>query len=351
MMIDLPIAGRIASPEERVRVVPIDVGRHSLAVPAESLLGVRDDWQIPDDGTSTRHGFVVQCSTGPVPAIRLAGWLGGEPGLERSHLVTVRTTDSLDVFGLFVDHVGRPRTVRRHELYRIPDWYAGMMSVPLSHWAIHSSTGSDTPVRHVIDVDRFRDKDDVHHEALASQVTPNSETGEIAAAHGRGILVFAPADSPQTKMRCGIAVPMSLVLAVLADFQVMDVPTRAPHLEGLVLWHGLPIPVIRLGMALGLDNQELDLASTDRSARMLLLRTPSDQIIGCVTHSQMRTLRTSQATGGHIDHELNADLLFGSFLTADGPIAIPDLDQVLRISAGARTASQEILSHQASTST
>ncbi|MEO1526383.1 MAG: chemotaxis protein CheW [Planctomycetota bacterium] len=319
--------------DERFRIVPIDVGQHRLALPAETLLGVRDDWKILEESTP-QAGYVVQCSSGPIAAIHLAQWLGGPPDVQNSQLVAVRSIHSHETLGLFVDDVGRPRTVRHHELHRIPSWVASAAPIPMNYWAIQ--TNQDTKVRHVIDVDRFRDRDGSESNGPATQEAQEAMIDQDFGAspvQGRGVLVFAPAELLQSKMRCAIAVPMSLVLAVLADFTVLEVPTRIPHLAGVVLWNGFPVPVIRLGQALSLHDHERSLTNgtSDPSVRMLLVRTPNDQVIACLTHSQMRTQRTPQTTGAYFDHDLNADLLLGSFLTADGPVAVPDFDQLLRV--------------------
>ena len=331
MITEKSIQDRISASNRRLRIVPIDVGRHQLALPADRLIGVRDDWR-PLDDASFDTGLVVHSGGGPMRAINLVTWMGEAHSEANAPLVAVRVSEPESVMGLFVSHVGRPRTLRRKDLYEVPDWVAASSRIPLSHWAISSEEHS-RQVLHIADVDRIRaDEEDGRHQPSTNKFQGSEiSTGQIEKqAAGRGVLAFAPAESSQAQMRCAIAIPMSLIVGVLADYELFEIPSPITQLQGLALWNGAPVPVIRLGLALGLGNGNTGGdGSAERSTRLLVLRTPGDRVIGCLTHSQMRTLRTPQTTGHYRDHKLDPEVLLGSFLTADGPVAIPDLDQVV----------------------
>lgn len=335
-----PVSPQTARDERRM--VSLDVGEYKLALDAEDLLGVRDDGQIKEIavlGTtgSSRAAKVVRCPEGDIRAIDLVDLLDQKTTEQKPPLVLVRGQhQSKRPLGLFVEETSRPRSIPEADWHSLPDWVRSRTSLPAHSFVVERDRlGTAESIRLVLEAERF------HHANRPTKndaVIPDSkaytqESLVSGSQSGRGLLVFAPAESSQAQMKTALAVPMSFLMGVELRSRVFRIPTDDPFIVGATLWNQLPIPVVRLGDALGLTPEMHETGRggrSDQSTRLVILRTPGNRIFGCMAHAQMRSLRNSSTNSGQPDCDIAKEYLLGSFLTDEGPLSIPDLDSLLQ---------------------
>ncbi len=355
-------------------MIQINVGKYGLGIRAQDMLAVHDSGEVieltspaevlqslkplaclPKNATGTW----VKCSHGTVPAIRMHSLLNVEATTQRQPLVLVRTGTENQLMGLFVDSTSRPQAVASRDWVAIPNWIRSELMVPADSMVIEHHEGQSTTVRLILNPDVFHtdafkieglpqgelvgDFTQSEQTSVDEQQTPTggqtdvstSEFGAISSvptsAVGRGLLVFAPAESSRSRMRAAVAVPMSCVLGVDQSAALTRIPTNDSRLEGIAVWNGITVPVLRLGDAIGMigeasSNQP---ETSNDETRLLIFRTPAGEVFGCYCHAQMRSLRTPTTKGLHPDCRMNEDLLHGAFLTEEGPLAVPNLDRLL----------------------
>lgn len=330
------------------RMVSLDVGEYHLALDAEDLIGVRDDGQIEElavlgNAGDARSAKVVRCPEGDIRAIDLMELLAQKSTLQKSPLVLVRAhthhpTDR--PLGLFVEETSRPRSISGMDWHQLPRWVRNRISLPAQSFVVERDrAGTATSIRLVLDPERFQQANQSVNDSANQSDTQsvaqglNADSSAAVSKSGRGLLVFAPAESSQGQMKTALAVPMSFLMGVELQSNIFRLPTHDPFMVGVTLWNQLPIPVVRLGDALGLTpdvNRSTKSTRDGQSMRLLILRTPCNRVFGCMAHAQMRSLRSSSTKAGQPDCDIAKECLLGSFLTDEGPLSIPDLDFLLQ---------------------
>ncbi|MEM9586842.1 MAG: CheW domain-containing protein [Planctomycetota bacterium] len=330
-------------------MIAIDVGPYALGVESTDLRGVELDVAVSkidaiDTGASSTGnsvaGLVRYGDSAVTRAVDLGGWLNVTQISGRRSMILVRTPCSLgheDSLGLFVDSTSRPLSVNRQHWLDIPAWVTSRLTIPGKAWVTHHDRGSVTP-RVILDTAALATNpvaiDEASVETLTEGVTrtrnaTNSEATGCGMTTGRGLLVFAPAESSRVRMNAALAVPMSCVVHIGSPTPIRQVPTCDPSLMGLTIWNDRPLPVMRLGDALGLAAEDRSKVPDKESSRLLVVRTPNNELLGCLTHAQMRSLRTPTSSTPHPQPGIDARWLLGAFITDEGPMAVPDLDQVI----------------------
>ena len=330
-------------PNRLRRIVSLDVGSYELALDANDLLGIRDMGQITEHSPSAKSlvGRLVRVPEGDVRAIDLRGLLGIPSPTERLPLVLIRTSGQDDVpnqisppLGLFVDSPSRPQLVSDDDWFSEPQWVRQGMVLPCQAFAIQRDRSGNEKIRMVLDASGFS--------ATGSQnASSDSGTGNQFGfqdfgpqSSSRGLMVFAPAESSRA-IQTAISIPMSFLVGVERSAVLRDFPSNDPYFAGVTIWKGRPISVLRLGDALGLSPKENETDSTsgytesNESSPLLVIRTPKNEIFGCLASEQIRSLRTPKTTGCNPDCGIDPSLLLGSFMTTEGPLAVPDLDLLL----------------------
>lgn len=336
------------------QLVSIDVGQYRLGIEAGDLVGVRDADQTSIVSVLGKNspGRLVRISEGVVRAIDLRNVLSTSDNTH-APLVLVRAAvdqaadqitppTSSEILGFFVDSVSRPASAKQADRYPIPSWVRQKLTLPCKAWIRQSNDADESLVRLILDASGFSRAD---WEALASTYeTPESVESAMGASKpkssGRGLLVFAPAEC-LTEMTTVIAIPMSMLASVEQSAVINKLPSNDRCLEGVTNWNGKPIPVVALGNALGLaqakpaENQALSFGSNTRNTAgspLLVIRTPQNNVFGCLAGEQIRSIRTPKTIGPHPNSGIAPNLLLGAFMTTAGPMVVPDLDALLTVS-------------------
>lgn len=351
-----PASGSSVTLGKTRRMVSLDSGDYAFGLAAEMMLGVRDAGQVErldnasaENAVSRENNYIrqVRCVDGDIPAIDLQTMMGMKSGSSRKPLVLARRSrpesskDGSELIGLFVDSTSRPQNVALADWHELPDWVRAGMQIPSEAIAIQRDRSSNLDVRLILDPPRFggapfrmAPADSQPKVDVVEETTPSATESK---ASGRGLLVFAPAESSRSQIRVALAIPMSFVVGVDLITPRIKLPTLDPHLDGIVVWNDRPVPVLRLGDALGLPADELQAGEIRRTAgddhldatRLIVFRTPQNRLIGCMAHAQMRSLRTPRTVALQEDCGIESTYLLGAFVTDEGPLAVPNLDRLL----------------------
>ena len=149
----------------------------------------------------------------------------------------------------------------------------------------------------------------------------------------RGLLVFFPAESSTDQVRAALAVPKSEVMGIESNPVVNPILGCDSLLTGFVDWQNHRLPILRLGDALGLpqrDSSKVTAVGRPRN-RLLVFRTPQNRRMGCLADPEMTSIKTPRTIGLMQDCGMCIDHLLGTFRTAVGPLAIPNLDRLLTL--------------------
>ncbi|MEM6469436.1 MAG: chemotaxis protein CheW [Planctomycetota bacterium] len=322
------------------RIISLDCGPYAFGLRATAMLGVRDFGQVQRLSHADSSGLIerVRCVDGVLPAIELHRRLSVSTTSSRHPLVLTRlsdapnggaTTHASHLLGLFVDSTSRPQSIAKRDWHVLPDWVRAGAQVPADAIAIQHGRDGKPDVRLILDpkgfvAEPFRMQ---KPETAAVTVSEANTAGSENRHSGRGLLVFAPGESSRTQLRIALAIPMSFVLGVDLLQPRILLPSHDPHLDGIAIWNGCPIPVLRLGDALGLTSDNTDHRS--ESTRLVVVRTPQNRLFGFIAHAQMRSLRTPKTAGNLGKCGIEPRFLHGAFVTDEGPLAIPNLDRLI----------------------
>lgn len=346
------------------QIIAVDVGPYHLAVDADDMRGVHNDAQPL---VVESLGRVVRSPEGVVAAIDLCRYLNVATPNPRQPMVVVRTSTDASTrgLGLLVDSTSRPHAIAAADRHAVPDWVARGLRIPATAWVTDRSGNAPKP-RLVLDTYGIETFDETEAEMwpptnavvpVADRTCSNQPDSERPGSHqpgsrltGRGLLIFAPAESSRADMLAALAIPMACVVEVSRPGLVRSLPSRDPHLHGVTLWNNRPLPVLWLGDALGLtpDRESRDQAMVatahgqnvapesagtafgdSMSCRMIVIRTPGDQWLACLAHAPMRSLKAPASTGPHANPDMDPRFLLGAFVSEEGPLAVPDLDGLL----------------------
>jgi len=314
------------SPSPTNRLVRLSAGRESYCLDIGSLSGIHRSERLRLNPKQEHPLGWLPVPEGEIPVFSLAERLGGTAATEGT-IVALR--GPLGPWGLLVDRVTRVVTAfdRVYPLPRIVDSRAGLFRGVVA-------LGEEMLL--------YLDPERLHPEGAS---VPASE-----APAGRGL--GPPADPlpggrpPQRPVRrtgrllvfsllnpavgawnptCGLSITQ--VLEIMPSVQPVRVPQAPPHVWGLANWRGCPVPVVDVGLRLGLPP-----ARYDAAARLLVSRTASGSGLVAIPAQQEMRGQSLPVRARRWEGELLPESSFtcGIFHLDSGPLVIPDLDAIVR---------------------
>ena len=137
--------------------------------------------------------------------------------------------------------------------------------------------------------------------------------------------MFSPAGTGG-ELAFQFCLPLPFVAEIIqtAEKSVLPLPMALPKVTAMVMWRGIPVPIINLA-----DQFNITYDASDRSdSRLMICHLGHGQHVGFYTQVQIRTVRTPSST------QTDVAWLFGmpklaAVESADGVLVVPDLKSIL----------------------
>lgn len=242
-------------------------------------------------------------------------------------LLIVRSASSQQSLAIRVDSVSRPIVVFEHSFYRLPSCvYSDQKNEFIESLAlIKTETGEKDELRLVINPLKAFGLDD--QPSQINQAVGHLEgviVGDTSRSKGQ-IVVFSPAGTG-SELAFQFCLPLPFVAEIIqtAEKSVLPLPMALPKVTGIVVWRGIPVPIVNLADQFHVDSDTFDLSNS----RLMVCHLGQGQHVGFYTQAQIRTVRTPSST------QTDIAWLFGmpklaAVESADGVLVVPDLKSIL----------------------
>ena len=142
------------------------------------------------------------------------------------------------------------------------------------------------------------------------------------------LISFVPEDVPRQNLNFVFSLPLTSVAAVVTSHELLRSPFEDDVFSGYILWRKMPVPIIKLGSAFGMDSRSDEQRLNRRSRRLLIARASGHRYIGFYTQTQMHSMKIPTSSATKFE-ELDGSPHMGAFKTDVGVMVIPDLNRLL----------------------
>ena len=321
---------KVGNDKEAVRkVVTISANGAEFGVDTKLIRNVIQvaDASLIDDGQA------MMLSSERIPVFSLRDLINDEmaaTALEAEAgrtILIVRSASSQQSLAIRVDSVSRPIVVFEHSFYRLPSCvYSDQKNEFIESLAlIKTETDEKVELRLVIDPLKAFGLDDQQNQV--NQAVGHLEgvvVGDTSRSKGQ-IVVFSPAGTGgELAFQFCLPLPFMAEIIQTNEKSVLPLPMALPKVTGMVMWRGIPVPIINLADQFHVDCDASDLSDS----RLMICHLGQGQHVGFYTQAQIRTIRTPNST------QTDVDWLFGmpklaAVESADGVLVVPDLKSIL----------------------
>ena len=242
-------------------------------------------------------------------------------------LLIVRSPSSQKSLAIRVDSVSRPSVVFEDSFYRLPGCVFGdQKNEFIESLALLTETESgEVELRLVINPLKAFGLDD-HQNEIKNAVghLKGVVVGDTTRSKGQ-IVVFSPAGAGGD-LAFQFCLPLPFVAEIIQTDKesVLSLPMALPKVTGMVMWRGVPVPLISLA-----DQFNIDCDVSDPSnSRLMVCHLGQGQHVGFYTQVQIRTIRTPNSTQTDIAWLYGMPKL-AAVESADGVLVVPDLKSIL----------------------
>ena len=243
-------------------------------------------------------------------------------------LLIVRSASSQKSLAIRVDSVSRPTIVFDESFYRLPSCvYSDQKNEFIESLALIETETGEVELRLIINpLQAFGLDED--QQSQVDQAVGHLEgvvVGDTKRSKGQ-IVVFSPAGigSEPTFQFC---LPLPFVAEIIQtdEESTLPLPMTLPKVTGMVMWRGIPVPLINLA-----DQFDIAQDASDRSdSRLMICHLGQGQHVGFFTQVQIRTERTPNATQTDAAQFSGMPKL-AAVESADGVVlVVPDLKSIL----------------------
>ena len=241
-------------------------------------------------------------------------------------LLIVRSASSQQSLAIRVDSVSRPIVVFEDSFYQLPSCvYSDQKNEFIESLALTKTETGNVELRLVINPLKAFGLDDQQNEI--NQAVGHLEgvvVGDTSRSKGQ-IVVFSPAGTGgELTFQFCLPLPFMAEIIQTKEKSVLPLPMALPKVTGMVMWRGIPVPIINLADQFHVDCDASDLSDS----RLMICHLGQGQHVGFYTQAQIRTIRTPNST------QTDVDWLFGmpklaAVESADGVLVVPDLKSIL----------------------
>lgn len=241
-------------------------------------------------------------------------------------LLIVRSASSQKSLAIRVDSVSRPSIVDDEDFYRLPRCvYGDQKNEFIESLALVQTEADDVELRLVINPLKAFGLDD--QQAEVKKAVGHLEgvvVGDTNRSKGQ-VVMFSPAGTG-SDLAFQFCLPLPFVAEIIQTNEkaVLPLPMALPKVTGMVMWRGIPVPVINLAEQFNIAHE----AAGSSDSRLMVCHLGQGQHVGFYTQVQIRTVRTPDST------QTDVAWLFGmpklaAVESADGVLVVPDLKSIL----------------------
>ena len=318
------------------QLVTCVTGGYRFALPTTHLSGV---YQVARQQLGKKME-VLSTPEGDLPVASLATLLSLHLGLdvtpsdEERALVAIRLNDKIAT--IRVGQVSRPIDVAPNHWHRIPTVAQPSGTAELFSHITNIAPDSDVPdeaLALVVDPLRalgFADQKPVSEPAAPVEspaVTAQATPSRRGSDH---LISFVPEDVPRQLLNFVFCLPLMSVAAVVTSHTLMTSPFQSDIFSGYILWRKIPVPIIKLGPAFGMDSHQGEKRQNRRGRRLVIARGSGHRYLGFYTQTQMHSMKVPLSSATEFE-ELQGRPYMGAFKTDFGGMVIPDIDRLLAL--------------------
>jgi len=320
------------------QVVTCVTGGYRFAIPTTHLSGVyqvaRQQLGKDMEVLSTPEGNLPVASLSTLLSLHLG--LNLTPSDEERALVAIRLGDKAAT--IRVGQVSRPIDVSLNHWHQLPN-----VAQPRGKERLFSSVANIAPESEdpnealTLVVDplkalRFVDRQPISASAAAAATSPDATNPVSPLTPSRRgsdhLISFVPEDVPRQNLNFVFCLPLASVAAVVTSHVLLRSPFENDVFSGYILWRKMPVPIIKLGSAFGMDSREGEQRQNRRGRRLLIARASGHRYIGFYTQTQMHSMKLPTSSATKFE-ELDGSPHLGAFKTDVGVMVIPDLNRLL----------------------
>ncbi len=322
----LPKANRVK--EQTRKIVTVATGGAEFGVDTQLIRNVIQvgDASLVDNG----QAMVLAGETIPVFPLRDLISNDFAPSAVQTEagktLLIVRSVSNQKSLAIRVDSVSRPTVVDDENFYRLPACVYGEQNNEfIESLALFKTQTDDIEIRLVINpLKAFGLDDQLAKLTKAAGHLDGVVVGDTNRSKGQ-IVVFSPAGIG-SELAFQFCLPLPFVAEILQTNEKaeMPLPMALPKVTGMVMWRGIPVPIINLAEQFNIPFQ-----TTDRSeSRLMICHLGQGQHVGFYTQVQIRTVRTPNSTPSDVAW-LSGMPKLAAVESADGVLVVPDLKSIL----------------------
>ena len=241
-------------------------------------------------------------------------------------LLIVRSESTQKSLAFRVESVSRPVVVYDEDFYSLPSCvYGDKKNEFVESLALTRTESEELGLRLVINPLKAFGFDDQQIEVKkAVGHLEGVVVGDTRRSKGQ-IIVFSPA-GVGSDLAFQFCLPLPFVAEIIQTDKksVLPLPMALPKVTAMVMWRGIPVPIINLA-----DEFNITYDASDRSdSRLMICHLGHGQHVGFYTQVQIRTVRTPNSI------QTDVAWLFGmpklaAVESADGVLVVPDLKSIL----------------------
>jgi len=241
-------------------------------------------------------------------------------------LLIVRSELNKKSLAIRVDSVSRPVVVHEEDFYSLPNCVCSVQKNEfIESLALTRDEDEEVTLRLVINPLKAFGLDD--RQAEVKKMVGHLEgvvVGDTRRSKGQ-VIVFSPANA-DNDLAFQFCLPLPFVAEIIQTNvkSLLPLPMDLPKVIGMVMWRGIPVPIINLA-----EQFNITCDVSDRSgSRLMICHLGQGQHVGFYTQAQIRTVRTPNSA------QTDVAWLFGmpklaAVESADGVLVVPDLKSIL----------------------
>ena len=285
---------------KQLQLVTVVTGGYRFALPTTYLSGVyqvaRQQMDKDMDVLSTPEGDLPVASLSTLLSLHLG--IDLKPSEDERALVAIRSGNQ--VATIRVGQVSRPIDVARQNLHRLPNVAHPKDSNKLfSHIAAISPESEDPDKAMALVIDPLRalqfdamSDGEAEDSSNASAAKKTNLTGVMPERRGSGqLLAFVPEDVPRQQLNFVFCLPLASVAEVVTAHATMHSPFTNDKFGGYIMWRKVPVPIIKLGAAFGMNQIGDDKRQRKRGRRLVIARAGGHRYVAFYTQTQMHSMK------------------------------------------------------------
>lgn len=316
------------------QVVTCVTGGYRFALPTTHLSGVyqvaRQQMDKDMDVLTTPEGELPVASLSTLLSLHLG--IDLQPSENERALVAIRSGNQ--VATIRVGQVSRPIDVASHHWYRLPKVaHPNDKHELFSHIAniAPEAKNPDEALALVIDPLKALQFHDDRPQPSPDLTRPREASINHISPLRRGsgqLLAFVPEDVPRQQLNFVFCLPLASVAEVVTAHATMNSPILNDTFGGYILWRKMPVPIVKLGSAFGMNHVDKEKRKRQRGRRLVIARASGHRYVGFYTQTQMHSMKTPTSRATEFK-ELEGTPHLGAFKTDFGVMVIPNLEQLL----------------------